>query len=312
MTTGPLRARLAAAGLEVAHVRPTDAGFAAVSGIASLTDGRTVFAKTFAHQPDGDVFAAEVEGLDALRVAGLSTPEVLHRDDGLLVLALLRPRQDTTEFWERLAHDVAHVHLSTVSTRFGWPHDNWLGPMPQRNAWDTDGFAFFTERRVLRWLPEPRVQAKLDAGDREALERLCDALPDLMPPRPPCLTHGDLWAQNVLATADGRPAAIDPAVSFMWADVDVAHLWSTPHPPEATRFFAAYAEATHAERDWTDRLPYVQLRQHLALMAMFDDDWGSTDAVRALVTPFRRLRQVRADTAKPWTETPRSRPSARR
>ena len=49
-----------------------------------------------------------------------------------------------------------------------------------------------------------------------------------------------------------------------------------------------YGELTGAEPGWTDRLAYVQLRQHLALMAMFDDDWGSTDAVRALVAPFRR------------------------
>jgi hypothetical protein len=74
----------------------------------------------------------------------------------------------------------------------------------------------------------------------------------------------------------------------MWADVDLAHLWSTPHPPEAQRFFAVYGELTGAEPGWIDRLPYVQLRQHLAVMAMFDDDWGSTHAVRALVAPFRR------------------------
>ena len=42
------------------------------------------------------------------------------------------------------------------------------------------------------------------------------------------------------------------------------------------------------EPGWTDRLGYVQLRQHLALMAMLDDDWGSTDAVRAMVAPFCR------------------------
>jgi len=81
---------------------------------------------------------------------------------------------------------------------------------------------------------------------------------------------------------------IDPAVSFMWADVDIAHLWSTPHSAEAERFFVVYGELTGAEHGWTDRLPYIQLRQHLALMAIFDDDWGSTAAVRALVAPFRR------------------------
>jgi fructosamine-3-kinase len=110
VTIDLLSGRLARAGLEVTEVRPTDEGFAAVSGLVSLADRRTVFAKTFAHHPGGDVFAAEADGLDALRAAGLATPEVIWRDDHLLVLSLLGPRTDTDEFWERLAHDLAHTH----------------------------------------------------------------------------------------------------------------------------------------------------------------------------------------------------------
>jgi hypothetical protein len=30
--------------------------------------------------------------------------------------------------------------------------------------------------------------------------------------------------QNILVTADGEPAVIDPAVSYMWAEVDLSHL----------------------------------------------------------------------------------------
>jgi fructosamine-3-kinase len=288
VTTELLTDRLAAAGLQPVDVRPTGEGFAALSGLVTLADTREIFAKTFAQQPDGDVFTQEVEGIEALRGAGLATPDVVHCGDDLLVLSLLQPRPDTEQFWGQLAHDLARMHQATVTDRFGWPRDNWLGPMQQRNAWHHDGFTFFAERRVLRWLAEPRVAAKLDAAERNALERLCSALPELMPPRPACLTHGDFWKQNILATANGTPAVIDPAVSYMWADVDLAHLWSTPHPPEAERFFAVYGELTSAEPGWTDRLAYVQLRQHLALMAMFDDDWGSTQAVRTLVAPFRR------------------------
>jgi fructosamine-3-kinase len=288
VTTELLTDRLAAAGLQPVDVRPTGEGFAALSGLVTLADTREIFAKTFAQQPNSDIFTQEVEGIEALRGAGLATPDVVHCGDDLLVLSLLQPRPDTEQFWGQLAHDLARVHQATVTDRFGWPRDNWLGPMQQHNAWHHDGFAFFAERRVLRWLTEPRVAAKLDATERNALERLCAALPELMPPRPACLTHGDFWKQNILATANGAPAVIDPAVSYMWADVDLAHLWSTPHPPEAERFFAVYAELTSAEPGWTDRLAYVQLRQHLALMAMFDDDWGSTHAVRTLIAPFRR------------------------
>jgi fructosamine-3-kinase len=158
----------------------------------------------------------------------------------------------------------------------------------QDNTWDSDGHAFFARSRLLRWLPEPRVRAALDDRDRRALERLCDLLPDVLPPRPACLTHGDLWAQNILATRDGQPALIDPAVSYMWAEVDLAHLWCTPHPPEAQRFFAVYAELTGLDDDWPARMPIIQLRQHLAVVAQHDHDWGAADQVRATLEPFRR------------------------
>ena len=48
---------------------------------------------------------------------------------------------------------------------------------------------------------------------RPCTTRLCARLPDVLPPRPACLTHGDLWANNILATKDGLPTVIDPAVS---------------------------------------------------------------------------------------------------
>jgi fructosamine-3-kinase len=110
-----------------------------------------------------------------------------------------------------------------------------------------------------------------------------------LPDRPACLTHGDLWTQNLLATPDGRPALIDPAVSYMWAEVDLAHVWTTSPPPEAQRFFARYAELTSLDAGWPARMPIVQLRQHFAVLAQFDDDWGAADHIRATLAPFRTL-----------------------
>jgi fructosamine-3-kinase len=166
-----------------------------------------------------------------------------------------------------------------------------VGSPPQINTWADDGFAFFAERRLLRWLSEPRVEAALEPAGRAALERLCDRLPELRPDRPVGLTHGDLWAQNVLATAGGRAALIDPAVSYMWAEVDLAHLWITAPPPESRRFFDVYAELTGLDDGWPARMPIIQLRQHLAVLAQFDDDWGAADTIRATPAPFRAARQ---------------------
>ena len=192
----------------------------------------------------------------------------------------------TRPAWEQLAHDLARLH-ATTSPRFGWHRDGWLGTHRQVNTWEDDGHVFFARHRLLRWLPSPRLRDKLDAADRRALERLCDRLPDLLPARPASLTHGDLWAENVLSTPEGRPAVIDPAVSYAWAEVDLSHLWSSPHPPQARRFFDAYAEDAGLDAGWQDRMPLLHLRQLLALVAMFDDDWGSTGTVRELLAPFR-------------------------
>ncbi|KKJ99892.1 fructosamine kinase family protein [Micromonospora sp. HK10] len=281
--------RLHHAGLtDVDTVEPAAGGLAALAGIATRRDAPPVFVKAFAEAPADDVFVAEAEGLAALReLGGLSTPEVILADRDLLVLSVLRPRPPRETFWEQFAHALARLHLGTTQPRFGWHRDNWLGRRRQVNTWHDDGFAFFAQHRLLRWLGEPRVEAALDAGDRAALERLCDRLPDLLPDRPACLTHGDLWAQNVLATPDGGPAVIDPAVSYTWAEVDLAHLWTTAPPPEAQRFFAVYAELTGLDRDWPARMPIIQLRQHLAVLAQFDDDWGAADQIRATLAPFR-------------------------
>jgi fructosamine-3-kinase len=289
-TTSLLLDRLHAAGLnDVTAVEPVEGGLAALAGVAARRDGPPLFVKSFADVPGEEVFAAEAEGLDVLRERGaLATPEVVLVTRDLLVLSVLRERPATEIFWERLAHALARLHTSTAHDRFGWERDNWLGRYRQENAWTADGHEFFAQRRLLRWLPERRVRAALDERDRRALERLCERLPDLLPSRPACLTHGDLWAHNVLATEDDRPALIDPAVSYMWAEVDLAHLWCTPHPPEAGRFFDVYAELTGLDDDWRARMPLIQLRQHLAVIAQFDHDWGAAEQVRAILAPFRR------------------------
>lgn len=281
--------RLHAAGLsDVTAVQPVEGGQAALAGLATRPGGPALFVKSFVEVPAEDLFAAEAEGLAVLRErGGLATPEVVLATRDVLVLSALRPRPAQEAFWEQLAHALAHMHTTTVHDTFGWERDNWLGRYRQHNARSADGYEFFAQRRLLRWLPERRVQAALDAQDRRALERLCDRLPELLPPRPACLTHGDLWAHNVLATDDGRPALIDPAVSYMWAEVDLAHLWCSPHPPEAERFFDVYAELTGLDGGWQARMPLIQLRQHLAVIAQFDYDWGAAQLVRDTLKPFR-------------------------
>lgn len=282
--------RLHAAGFrDVVAVEPAAGGLAATAGLARRGDGTSLFVKAFDEAPSDDAFDTEAEGLTSLRtLGGVATPDVVLASPELLVLEVLHPRPHDEAFWEQLAHALARLHTTTTHPRFGWHRDTWLGRRRQVNTWEDDGFEFFARHRLLRWLDEPRVQDALDPADRRALERLCSRLPELLPVRPACLTHGDLWTLNVMATADGRPALIDPAVSYTWAEVDLAHLWTTDPPRESFGAFDLYAELTGLDDGWRERMPILQLRQHLAVLAQFDDDWGAAEQVRATLAPFRQ------------------------
>lgn len=283
-----LTERLREAGYVARNVEQALGGVVAVAGLVTLEDGTQLFAKTMLDH-DLDLFAVESAGLAALRdLGGAHTPAVLLATQRLLVLEKMQPRRDDEDFWERLAHTVAALHTSTVSDRFGWHIDGWLGRLRQDNTWDADGYAFFAERRVLRWLTEPLVDAAFDREERAALERLCAALPDLVPPQPPCLNHGDLWQENILATADGDPVLIDPAVHYGWPESELSMLWCATRPPVSERFFDVYKEIAGLADGWEERMQILHLRELLSIIAHDDDDWGAADAVRAVIKPFMR------------------------
>ncbi|HEX6685573.1 MAG TPA: fructosamine kinase family protein [Candidatus Limnocylindrales bacterium] len=290
MAQEALKHRLRASGFAVEEIAASAGGVIATAGVANLLGGQQVFAKTLPDAAADGIFTVEAEGLTALReLGGARTPQVLAATADLLVLEAMRPRDDGEAFWEALGRMVAGLHTATVNDRFGWHREGWLGRLRQENSWDINGYRFFAERRILRWLREPLVQEAFDREDRRALERLCEALPELVPPSPPVLTHGDLWSGNVLAdpAGGGGPVLIDPAVSYTWAEVDVSMMWCGLRPPAAERFFDAYADVAGLEPGWRERMPILFLRELLSQIAHGDGDWGAAAAVRETISPFR-------------------------
>jgi protein-ribulosamine 3-kinase len=154
------------------------------------------------------MFAAEFEGLRALRAAGVNAPEPYRCGEDFIEMEKLRlgARPD----WPALARMLAKLHENT-SPRFGWGSDNWIGLSAQKNAWSDDWPGFFLSFRL-----EPQLnRAGLSLGFSSLEKFFKNHKPA------PSLLHGDLWNGNVGFTADG-PVIFDPAVYYGDREADLA------------------------------------------------------------------------------------------
>ena len=253
--------------------------------LVTLAGGQRVVVKATAGLAS-DVYSREAEGLAALHsLGGVLTPQVLALSrHGLVLEAFEQAPSYDTGFWERAGHAIAGLH-AMVGARFGWATDGWLGRLPQRNTWSTDGHAFFAEHRLLRYLDEPRVQQVLEADARTDLERICRRLPELVPAAAPVLTHGDLSPGNIVATEDGSPVFIDPAVCWMWAEADISMMYCTGGIP--TRFFDAYQERHPLADSWQARMPLLHLREMLSCTAHFGEHYSRVGELHEILRRYR-------------------------
>lgn len=272
-------------GERICSVRRLPGGYAADAWLVRYADGTRVVGKTLAGAP-GDLFLIEAEGLAVLRATGyVRTPEVLAVTRRLLLLEELPAREDTETIWTAFAAGLAGLHRHTISDRFGWDRDGYLGRLPQVNTWSADGHQFFAQNRLLRYLGEPLAERVLTTADRRALEHFCARMAEVIPVMPPVLTHGDLWPGNLLSMGGGM-AVIDPSVSCTWAEVDLSMLWSYPCPPVSDRFFGVYQELNPSPPGWAERMPLLHLRELLSVTAQETESARAVECIRQVLRPF--------------------------
>lgn len=205
------------------------------------------------------MYAAEADGLRALRAAGVRAPEPFAHGvrDGAAFIEMERLELGATPDWRAMAHMLAALHRQ-VSDRFGWASDNWIGLSPQKNALGGDWPAFFRDCRLM-----PQIERARRSGF--ALEM--PPLSALQAHRPqPALVHGDLWGGNVGFTAAG-PVIFDPAVYYADREVDLAMTELFGGFPRA--FYSAYREAFPLEPGYERRRPLYNLYHLLNHLNLF-------------------------------------------
>jgi protein-ribulosamine 3-kinase len=173
--------------------------------------GRARFLKVN-EAPYADAFAAEADGLAALRSAGLAAPQPLDHGvaGGEAYLLLEHLELESRGDFAALGRMLANAHRKP-GPRFGWHRNNYIGSTPQQNGWCDDWAEFWLTRRMRPQLELARrngfdLEVKIDLGNH----------------RPqPSLLHGDLWSGNAGFTAQG-PVVFDPAVYYGDREADLA------------------------------------------------------------------------------------------
>ena len=113
-----------------------------------------------------DAFAAEADGLDALR-PHVRVPQVLDRGvkggKAFILLEQLDLRRDGD--YAAMGRMLASLHRQS-GPRFGWHRDNYIGLAPQQNGWLDDWAQFWRERRLRPQLEIAGLDVEVGALDR--------------------------------------------------------------------------------------------------------------------------------------------------
>ena len=224
-----------------------------------LTDGKQRFLKTNSRDYS-NVFAAEADGLEALRGAGMRVPEVFGQGiaggEAYLLLEFLDLGSKGS--FAALGRMLAEAHRKP-GPRFGWARDNYIGATPQTNGWSDTWAGFWRERRMKPQLELAR-QNGFDLGEVKL-----DGMLEGREPQP-SLLHGDLWSGNAGFTAQG-PVVFDPAVYYGDREADLAMTELFGGFPR--EFYAAYNEVFPLDAGYEQRKHLYNLYHLLNHLNLF-------------------------------------------
>ncbi|MBO3077805.1 fructosamine kinase family protein [Mammaliicoccus vitulinus] len=214
------------------------------------------------HNRSETFYAAEIAGLEAFEVAGITAPVVkgygqIH-DDAYLVLSYLEEGRSGSQ--RELGKLVAKLHSHhEPHGKFGFHLPYHGSDITFENGWKDSWINIFVEQR-LDQLKDEIVQRKLWSNDEILLfekvrEKIVKALENHN--SKPSLLHGDLWAGNFMFLSNGEPALFDPSPLYGDREFDLGA--TRVFGGFTNEFYDAYNEALPLSKGADQRIKFYEL-----------------------------------------------------
>ena len=226
---------------------------------------------------------ARLAAADAVRVPRvIAARDEFDAEFSWLLLEWLEPGRITSDAWHELGRGLAMLHRVRAE-RFGWDAPNFIGSLPQQNAWSADWSTFWRDQRITPQLQAART--RLGNANVQRIEKLLDVINDFAAAGNQdgaSLLHGDLWGGNVHGLASGQAALIDPSSYYGHREVDLA--MAKLFGGFDSSFFDAYEEAWPLLPEHEQRVSLYQLYYMLVHVNLFGGSYvaGSMSLVRKL------------------------------
>jgi fructosamine-3-kinase len=251
-----------------------------------ITDGRRRFFVKINQQQNIQMFQAEADGLNHLRIAGLlKIPRVISlgtvSSHSFLVLEYLTLTSGDHPTWFALGQQLAKQHRQQTQNMYGWQSDNYIGATVQVNRWHKHWNFFFAEQRIgyqLQLLAEKGLKlVNIDVAV-EAVKQLLSGHNPVA-----SMLHGDLWQGNV-GFHNHNPVMFDPALYYGDRETDLAmsELFNCfPNP-----FYDGYQSIWPLDTQYQYRKPVYQLYHLLNHALLFGGQY--VESAKALLKNMPR------------------------